>query len=580
MACKDVVVRVAGEGGEGVISVADILTRTAVNSGFDVFTFRSYPAEIRGGLAMMQVRISTSQIHSIGRGADILMAFNQEAIDGWGKPDDLTRDAVVLYDPRHATIPDNYPRRTVEVALHDTAMSATGARINKNIVALAALVKAVDLPAKAAKDLVIKKFTRKGQEVVDKTLAAFEAGSSLLADPALEPMRLEHAAVESAGNRIVISGNQALSMGALTAGVRFVAGYPITPATQVLEFMMRFLPGLGGKVVQAEDEISAIAHCLGASFGGARAMTATSGPGLCLMSELIGMASMSELPVVLCDVMRSGPGTGMPTKTEQGDLMYAMHGSAGEAPRIVIAPTSIEDCFYATIEAFNYAERFQMPVILLSDQSMAYRTKTVDIPDVQRIPPATRDTPTGEELADYHRYRDTESGVSPMSVPGTDNGMYVMSGLEHDERGKANYTPAIRAQMMAKRYRKLDTLAAELEANGNGCYEAVDGARVGVVGWGSTDGPIREGVARASADGAMFAHMHPRVLMPLATEKVERFLKPLDRIIVFEENFTGQFAQHLRANVNMGNTEVIEVNQCSGLPFTSDDVFAELGKYV
>jgi len=312
---------------------------------------------------------------------------------------------------------------------------------------------------------------------------------------------------------------------------------------------------------------------------GAKSMTATSGPGLCLMSELIGMASMSEIPIVLFDVMRSGPGTGMPTKTEQSDLMYAIHGSAGEAPRIVIAPTSIEDCFYAAIEAFNYAERFQLPVILLSDQSMAYRTRTVDIPDVNRIPLVAREHPTGEELAEYHRYRDTDTGVSPMAAPGTENGMYIMSGLEHDEMGRANYTPTVRAQMMRKRYRKLDTLAAELDANGNGRYDAADGARVGVIGWGSTDGPIREAIARAAADGTKFAHMQPRVLMPLAKEKIRRFLEPLDRVIVFEENFTGQFAQHLRAAVDLGSAEVIEVNQCSGLPFTSDDVIAELGKH-
>jgi 2-oxoglutarate ferredoxin oxidoreductase subunit alpha len=366
-------------------------------------------------------------------------------------------------------------------------------------------------------------------------------------------------------------------MGAIAGGCKFVAGYPITPATPILEFMMKYLPGFGGNVVQAEDEIAAISSCLGASYTGAKAMTATSGPGLCLMSELIGLASMSEIPIVIVDVQRSGPGTGMPTKTEQSDLMYALYGTAGEAPRIVLAPTSIEDCFHQAIQAFNLAERYQIPVILLSDQSMAYRTQSLNIPESEKLELETRETPAQGAMESFLRYEDTATGVSPTTIPGMANGMYVATGLEHDETGAPSYTPENRERMMAKRYRKLDTLAAELNKTGNGVCDVPEGATVGVIGWGSTEGPIREAILRAESDGAKIAHLQPKVLMPLATEKVAAFLKPLKKVIVFEENHTRQFSSYLKSYFPI---EPVEVNKCSGLPFSGDEVFDALKKHV
>ena len=572
---SDITVRVAGEGGEGVISTAEILTRAAVDSGLEIFTFRSYPAEIKGGLAMMQVRISTSPVGSIGRDADLLMAFNQEAFDVWASR--MSPGGVLLYDPKHCTVPEDFPHARVEVPLHEIAMKETGARIAKNIIALATLVGALDIPAPIARDLIAKQFKRKGDEVVATNLKAFDAGLSLMnGDPRLAPLKLARASGTKAAGRVVLSGNQSLSMGAIAGGCRYVAGYPITPATQVLEFMMKHLPAFGGNVIQAEDEIAAIASCLGASYAGARAMTATSGPGLCLMSELIGMASMSEIPVVVVDVMRSGPGTGMPTKTEQADLMYAIHGSAGEAPRIVLAATSIEDCFQQAVRAFNLAERYQMPVILLSDQSMGYRTKTMDTPDLSSIRLDSRANPAAEALGDYARFEDTESGVSPMSVPGTPGGMFVATGLEHDEHGLATYTPENRERMTAKRFRKMETLERELGTHGDGVFDDGDRATVGVIGWGSTEGTIREAIARLGGNGGRVAHLHPKVLNPLAVETVQRFLSPLKKVVVLEENHTAQFAQHLRAHVHLNGTELVTVNQCTGLPFTADEVVAAL----
>jgi 2-oxoglutarate ferredoxin oxidoreductase subunit alpha len=576
---NDITVRVAGEGGEGVISTAEILTRAAVDSGLDVFTFRSYPAEIKGGLAMMQVRISTEHLKSIGRDADVLMAFNQEAFDVWAGR--MSPGSILLYDPKHCRVPDDFPHARLEVPLHETAMKETGARIAKNIVALATLIGALDIPPQFARDLIARQFKRKGEEVVATNLKAFEAGLAMLnGGNRLAAMKLARPAGAKDERRIVLSGNQSLSLGAIAGGCRFVAGYPITPATQVLEFMMKYLPGFGGNVIQAEDEIAAIAACLGASYAGAKAMTATSGPGLCLMSELIGMASMSEIPVVIFDVMRSGPGTGMPTKTEQADLMYAIHGSAGESPRIVLAATSIEDCFYQGIRAFNIAERFQMPVLLLSDQSMGYRTMTMDRPDLSNIQVEDRVHPDGGPNGDFKRFEDTETGVSPIMTPGMPGAAYVTSGLEHDEWGHADYTPENRARMVAKRFRKMETLARELEADGDGVFDPDGGAEIGIIGWGSTEGPITESVAKLRAEGVRIAHFHPRVLNPLPVATVQRFLAPLRKVVVLEENHTGQFAQHLRGHVDFGKTEIVNVNQCSGLPYTPDEVGAALAAHV
>ncbi len=575
MARKDIVVRVAGEGGEGVISVAEILARSAAVANWRVFTFRSYPAEIKGGLAMMQVRINTHEIQSIGMDADVLMAFNQEALDVWG--DRIAPGGILLYDPKQCQIPDGYRHKLLPLPLHDTAMAETGGRISKNIVALASLLRMVRIPPEEPRQLIANRFKRKGEEVVEKNLKAFDAGLALLdGSPALEAFALEAPDTKPA-NKIIISGNDALSRGAIAAGCRFVAGYPITPATPILEFMMKYLPGFGGNVVQAEDEIAAISACLGASYTGAKAMTTTSGPGLCLMSELIGLASMSEIPIVIVDVQRSGPGTGMPTKTEQSDLLYALYGTAGEAPRIVLAPTSIEDCFYQAINAFNLAERYQLPVIVLSDQSMAYRTQSLTQPEIVNLDIATRDTPNGDGAESYRRYRRTDSGVSPMAIPGMADGMYIATGLEHDETGAPNYTPENRERMMAKRYRKLGTLAAYLDDNGNGTCDVPDGAEVGIIGWGSTEGPIREAIQRAEVDGVKIAHLQPKVLMPLARKKVERFMRPLKKVFVFEENHTAQFSTYLKSHFPI---ETIEVNKCSGLPFSGDEVFEALKEHV
>jgi 2-oxoglutarate ferredoxin oxidoreductase subunit alpha len=312
-----------------------------------------------------------------------------------------------------------------------------------------------------------------------------------------------------------MTGNQATALGALAAGCRFYAGYPITPATSIMEFLSQQMPQVGGTLIQAEDEIAAITMAIGASYGGVKAMTATSGPGLALMIEAIGHASMTEVPVVLVDVQRAGPSTGMPTKTAQGDLFMALYAANDEAPRFVIAPDSVEDCFYQMVNAFNLAEKYQMPVMVLTDQAMSERVETIRPIDLSRIQVVDRLKPDldgdGRENG-YQRYALTEDGVSPMAIPGMRGGHYVAEGLEHNERGAPNYTPEMHRAMTEKRHRKVESARRELRH-----WSVVDewgdpGAEIGIIGWGSTKGTVREAMARAMQEGVRVGALYPATL--------------------------------------------------------------------
>ncbi|MCP4713392.1 MAG: 2-oxoacid:acceptor oxidoreductase subunit alpha, partial [Planctomycetes bacterium] len=355
-----------------------------------------------------------------------------------------------------------------------------------------------------------------------------------------------------------LSGNEAIALGAITAGCRFVAGYPITPATPIFETLLKLMPRVGGRAVQMEDEIASISAIIGAAFAGEKVLTPTSGPGLQLMGEQLNLACMLELPLVLVNVQRGGPSTGLPTKTEQSDLKFAIYGTAGEAPRIILAPTTVEDSFYQTIRAFNLAERFQMPVIILIDQSIGYRKATVRLPDFKGIKDAgenfknnylgipnvdtinlvNRTTPNKKELVDYKRFRITETGVSPIARPGTPGGQYLGTGLEHAEDGRPDYTPDNHQAMMHKRFKKLDVLSKRFELNPPEYFGPVD-AKIGIIGWGSTEGAIREARYLAEENGILVRHLHPKVISPLPDQQIRRFLCGLKHVMVVEENYTG-----------------------------------------
>ena len=393
------------------------------------------------------------RIYSHGREVDLLVCFNQEAWDL--HHDSLADDGVILFDETSVEIPAEYAERARPVRMEQLAKELGGSSRAKNMVAAGAVCGVIKFDTTPIEELVTMRYAHKAG-VADANLAALAAGKDEAADLA-GVLEITHAA-EVEEDRVLMSGNQAIALGAVAAGLDYFAGYPITPASDILEWLSAKLPATGGITIQMEDEIASLASVIGASYTGAKAATATSGPGLSLMSELLGYAGMAEIPCVIIDAQRGGPSTGLPTKTEQSDLHHALYGGHGEAPRVVIAPTSVEDCFWATVDAFNYAERYQVPVIILTDQGLATRMAVITAPDLSKVEQWSRKTAKDVE-GRARRYELTEDHISPMGLPGEPNGQYVATGIEHDEWGHPAYTPEIHTVMQEKRWKKLEPLA-------------------------------------------------------------------------------------------------------------------------
>ena len=566
----DYVFRVGGEGGEGVISTGELLTLTLARAGYEIYTFRTYPAEIKGGHANFQVRASGKLLLSSGAAVDVLVAFNEEAYQKHIQS--VHPGGVVIFDSDSYSPPATDSLIFYGIPMTSLATEKVGIKLTKNIVALGVLGQLFDISLSVFEELLKERFGRKGEVVVQKNLLALRIGAEY-AKPLQKRDHVHLGPGPRKTKELVLSGNKSFSLGAIAAGCRFYAGYPITPATDIMEFLAKELPKLGGYVVQTEDEIAALGAVLGASFAGKKAMTATSGPGFSLMTEMLGLAVAAEIPAVIVDVQRVGPSTGMPTKTEQGDLYMACYGGHGNCPRIVMALTSVEDCFYGAMRAFNIAEQFQMPVVVLSDASLGHRKATVPVPDPSRVPVIDRRKPTPEELANgYKRYRYTPGDVSPMSVPGMDGGGYVAEGLEHDERGfpaASDHENHLRATR--KRYGKF--MAVETIANELVRTYGEEHPEIGIIGWGSTEGVIREAVQMAQERGYSVGALHPKILYPQPLAKLKAFMQSTKAIIIPEVNFTGQFATALRKRFAY---DFIQLNKCIGLPFTPKEVFDKI----
>jgi 2-oxoglutarate ferredoxin oxidoreductase subunit alpha len=564
----DVVFRIGGEGGEGVISCGEILTLACARMGLEIYTFRSYPAEIKGGPAMFQVRASNEFLLSQGSDIDVLICFNQEAYDRHAK--DVRKDGrgIIIYDSSSTKPEEGTHAILYGVPVSEMAKLELRNYLTKNIIFLGILSKLFGVDFGIFEKIISQRFGKKGEAILNLNYQALKAGYQHVEkhltkkdEFVLEPQKSE--------NRLVLSGNQALALGAVQAGMRFYAGYPITPATDIMELLARELPRFGGSVIQAEDEIAAVGMVLGAAFSGVKAMTASSGPGIDLMTEFLGLASMAEVPCVIVDCQRAGPSTGMPTKTEQSDLRHAISAGHGDVPRIVMALTSVEDAFYGMIRAFNYAVRCQMPVIVLTDQYLAQRNATVRRPDLLKVAVEEIQKPVGAELEQYKRFRMTESGVSPMAVPGMRAGAFPATGIEHDEAGELSYEPDNHQRMTTKRWRKMNLVLQGPDLFRR--HGPLD-ADIGIVGWGSSEGVIREAVAQANAKGYRVAAFHPKVLHPMPLELGD-FIRSVKTVIVPELNYTGQFAKEIRARYL---TDVIQLNKVTGLPFTPHEILQKV----
>lgn len=566
---ESLVIRIAGTAGDGVISAGEILNLSVKRFGYHAMLFQSYSAEVRGdGPTMSQVRVSDSQVLSQGDDLDVLIALNQDALALHIK--EVKKGGIVLYDglpldtfgsQKNFTpaLPEGV--RGLSVPMASISYKKLNSLVSKNIVALGAFTSVSGLSVEIISNIVNARF---GEKSLSALMMGFEhaAGSDVRG--------FDLRARGGSDDRLILSGNQALGLGSIAAGLNIFAGYPITPATDILEFLAGELPKVGGRVIQTEDEISAICTVLGASFAGAKAMTATSGPGLSLMTEGIGLASMAEIPAVIVDVQRGGPSTGMPTKTEQSDLNIALFGSHGDSPRIVIAPSTVEECYHLTIEAFRISETCQMPVIILSDQFLGQRKETV-APFPVIAEEALRLIPDSEGLKNYKRYMLTENGISPMAIPGMEGGEHAATGLEHKEDGSPSYEPEIHRTMTAKRWKKLET--ALLKAVKPVKFGAGD-AGIGIIGWGSTEGAVREAVEIVNQKGLKVAALYPKLLHPLQTNIIKAFAKTVKKVFIIENNYTGQFAAVLRSNgIYCGS-----FSMCEGRPFMVAEIIREIEK--
>ncbi|MBI3076820.1 MAG: 2-oxoacid:acceptor oxidoreductase subunit alpha [Deltaproteobacteria bacterium] len=571
---RDIVVGIGGEGGEGVIVTGDMLTLAGARSGQHVFTTRTFPAEIKGGYCNFQLRMGDEPMHSHGDALDVLVCFNEEAVINGKK--DLRPGGTLVYDTAPAT--EAQAQRVPGVRLIGLPMTKIAseelkAPLSKNMVALGATAYLLSIPFGSIEKLITDRFKRKGEKVLAANIAAIKAGHAFVEERCKDRVRTYQPV--KADDRLLLSGNQALALGTLAAGVRLCAAYPITPASDIMEFLADVLPRFGGAVVQAEDEMAALGMVLGAMYTGRRAFTSTSGPGLSLMTEMIGLASMAEVPAVIFDIQRSGPCTGMPTKTAQADLLFAVFGGSGDAPRIVLAPTDVEDCYYVTQKCFDLAERYSMPVIMLSDLSLGHRRQTVPrlrLPENGQGNGQRHEQP--QQWAHYRRYEITESGVSPRAVPGEEGGFHTVTGLEHDEFGAPCYEPSMHQAMNAKRFRKFATLARE----GNGVKLAGDAqAEVGILGWGSTYGAVLEAVARVRGEGRRVKVLYPTLLNPMPRKEIGEFLRSVKKVVVPELNFTGHFATLLRAEFGI---DPIRLDLCQGVPFTPGQIYATIKEVI
>jgi 2-oxoglutarate ferredoxin oxidoreductase subunit alpha len=593
---RDLVIRFGGETGGGLQSIGQLVTKAAATVGFQVLTFYSPPAEIKGGQAVFEVRLSGEQLYARAETLDILWTFDEEGYES--SIADLKAGGLLLYDPNDMEAPPAGNYRALAVPVTEIAKTRLRFERGKNVVAFGMAAALFDLPKEPLVDLLKKQFKRH-LDLLPQNVAALEAGITWVEEHVPDRSQYRLQAAPPIPGVMVLNGNQALSLGALAAGCRFLAGYPITPASDIMEFMAANLPPLGGVVVQAEDEISAMGMVLGASYAGKKAMTSTSGPGFSLMIEMLGLSSMAELPCVIVDAQRAGPSTGMPTRHEQGDLNQAVYGGHGEVPKLVFAPVSVRDCFTTAVDAFNFAEGYQIPVILLQDTVLAVRTESVERPALEAVRPIDRlliDVQNGhvngvngaagngvggpvpveaaeEGAARYARYVSTPSGVSPTSIPGMPGGEYVATGLEHNEQGALRYDPATHTRMTEKRHRKLAAAAAEApEPLRFGDHDA----DIGIIAWGSTSGAVIEAIQRLRAQDVKVELLAPKMLWPVPDHQVGEFIRRKKRVLVAEVNYSQQYANILRARYG---THLESVTTYGGVPFRVDAlVDAVIGK--
>lgn len=559
--------KVGGQQGEGIESTGEIFATAMNRKGYFLYGYRHFSSRIKGGHTNNKIRVSTSPVHAISDDLDILIAFDQETIEL--NHHEMREDSIIIADAKaKPQKPENCVAQLIELPFTSTAKEL-GTALMKNMVAIGATSALMDLNTSTFETLIDNMFSKKGNKVVDMNIQALNMGYDLMKQQVTNvngDFTLENG---SGHPHLYMIGNDAIGLGAIAAGSRFMSAYPITPASEIMEYMIANLPKVDGTVVQTEDEIAAATMAIGANYAGVRGFTASAGPGLSLMMESIGLSGMTETPLVIINTQRGGPSTGLPTKQEQSDLMQMIYGTHGDIPKIVVAPTDAEDAFYLTMEAFNLAEEYQCPVILLSDLQLSLGKQTVKTLDYNKI-----DIRRGEiiqsdieraedDKAYFKRYALTTSGVSPRPIPGVKGGIHHVTGVEHNEEGKPSEAPINRKNQMEKRMRKTESLVINNPVLLN---EHDDKADILYVGFISTKGAIEEGAERLERQGVKVNTMHIRQLHPFPKDIVQQAINKASKVIVAEHNYQGQLSSILKMNTQV-NDKLVNQTKYDGKPF-------------
>ncbi|HEY8836107.1 MAG TPA: 2-oxoacid:acceptor oxidoreductase subunit alpha, partial [Dehalococcoidia bacterium] len=512
---REIVWKIGGEQGQGLDPTSDVFATVCNRMGYWVYAYKTFSSRIKGGHTDFTVRVSQDRKLSPAPKLHMLVAMDQESIDIL--VEDLMEDGILLADSGFKPqAPDGVNMITADL----TKMARDlGNPVYRNMIAVGASAQVLGIPLEPFKEYVQEKFGRKGESVVQGNWTALDQGAQIARDQVGDKgFRLGDP--DGKSDRLLVTGNDAMTLGALAAGCRTIFAYPITPASEVLEVGAKIFPKFGGVSVQMEDELGALGACVGAGFAGARALTCTSGPGISLMQELMGLAGMTEVPVVIIDTQRGGPSTGMPTKQEQSDLFALIHGGHGEAPRIVLAPGTGEQAFYDIALAFNLADNYHCPVILASDLGLALWQQTVDPFDVTKVVidrgPIVEQSELDKIGRDgFERYADSETGVSARSFPGMRNGQYLATGAEHGRTGKVTESATNRNRMMKRRFKKLEKLEIGGEAVPGVDYSGPNNPDTLLISYGSTIGAVREAADNLRGEGMSVGVCQVRVLNPL-----------------------------------------------------------------
>ncbi|MBZ5750507.1 MULTISPECIES: 2-oxoacid:acceptor oxidoreductase subunit alpha [Metabacillus] len=558
--------KVGGQQGEGIESTGEVFSIALNRLGYYLYGYRHFSSRIKGGHTNNKIRVSTTQIRSISDDLDILVAFDQETIDV--NVHELRSGGIVLADAKfNPTISTEsnvtlYPVPFTEIA------TELGTSLMKNMVAIGATSAILNLDPALYHEVVNDTYGRKGEKIVLKNLEAISAGANYLKNELGFDRQDMYLDKVDAQKRMFMIGNDAIALGALAGGSRFMAAYPITPASEIMEYLIEKLPKFGGAVIQTEDEIAACTMAIGANYAGARTFTASAGPGLSLMMEAIGLSGMTEQPLVIVDTQRGGPSTGLPTKQEQSDLMAMIYGTHGEIPKVVMAPSTVQEAFYDTIEAFNLAEEYQCPVVLLTDLQLSLGKQTVEPLDYSKIEIRrgklqTEELPELENKGYFKRYEVTEDGISPRVIPGMKNGIHHVTGVEHDEIGRPSEASGNRLEQMDKRLRKLSNIQFKNPIHKNMQHENPD---VLLVGYSSTRGTIEEAMERLEAEGIKVNHAQIRLIHPFPTAEMQPLVDAAKKVIVVENNATGQLANLLKMNIGHAK-KISSLLKYDGNPF-------------